>query len=342
MVKDEYMPRLIAFEVTRHCRYACPHCRANAGPQIKQKELTTKQCKRILDAIAELNQCTVILTGGEPMERKDIFELIHHGHSLGHKMVMATCGYLFNEDTATKLKEAGLCGLSFSIDGASAETNDKIRQTKGALDTTLKAVEIVKQAGLRFQINTTISKMNADEVPGIAELARRLGAHCFNPFILVPTGRGKKISDQILDPIEYEAILNELLQLKLSSDIKIRVTCAPALARIIRQQKLEHLKDETPGCMGARGFGFISWQGDVQICGFLDISAGNLLENRYNLKKIWTESRMLNIIRDRTNITESCEFIGVCGGCRARAYAVNGDYLAADPACDYQKSTTKQ
>jgi len=232
--------------------------------------------------------------------------------------------------------------MSFSIDGASAETNDKIRQAKGAFDATLKAVEKVKKAGLRFQINTTISKINADEVPGIAELAKRLGANCFNPFILVPTGRGKEISEQILDPIEYESILNELLQLKLSSDIKIRVTCAPALARIIRQQKLEYLKDETPGCMGGRGFGFISWQGDVQICGFLDVSAGNLLKSRYNLKKIWKESKMLNSIRDRTKTKVSCEFIGVCGGCRARAYALSGDYLEADPSCDYQQTRAKR
>lgn len=340
-----YKPRLIAFEVTRRCRYACPHCRANASPQIKQKELTTKQCKRILEAVAELNQCMIIITGGEPLERGDICELIRNGHSIGHQMVMATCGYLLDEEKAENLKKAGLSGLSLSIDGASAETNDKIRQAEGAFDATLKAIETAKKVGLRFQINTTISKLNADEVPGIAELARRLGAHCFNPFILVPTGRGKEISDQILEPIEYESILNELLQLKLSSDIKIRVTCAPALARIVRQKKLEYLKDETPGCMGARGFGFISWQGNVQICGFLDLSAGNLLKNRYNFKKIWNESELLKRIRNRDNFREpckSCEFIGVCGGCRARAYALSGDYLDIDPSCSYPQTRTKE
>lgn len=209
-------PRLIAFEVTRRCRFNCRHCRASAGPG-GDGELTTDQCKRILEAIAKFNKCVIILTGGEPMERSDIYELIRYGRDLGLRMVMATCGYLIDDASIVELKKAGITALSFSIDGASAETNDTFRQSEGAFDSAVKAAQTAKRAGVRFQINTTISKINIDEVLGIADLAKRLGAYCFNPFILVPTGRGQQIAEEILEPKEYENLLEQLLQIKLKS-----------------------------------------------------------------------------------------------------------------------------
>jgi len=339
MKAQEYKPRLIAFEVTRRCRYACKHCRANAYPEAGDQELSTEQCKKILSAVARFSKCTLILTGGEPMERGDIYKLIRHGRKRKLRMVMATCGYLIDDESIMKLKKAGISALSFSLDGASAETHDLFRQANGAFLSVIRAAEIAGHAGVRFQINTTISKANIDEALGIAKLAKRLGAYCFNPFILVPTGRGQELSDAILDPVEYEAFLNELLEMKLESEIEIRVTCGPQFARICRQEKVERIGGEVGGCIGGSEFGFIGYRGDVHTCGFLDISAGNLIENNFDLGKIWRESEFFAEIRDRSGYTGSCricEYVGVCGGCRARAFAISGDYLASDPVCSYR------
>jgi len=294
------------------------------------------------------------------MERSDIYQLIRYGRSRKLRMVMATCGYLINEQSIAKLKEAGVLALSFSLDGSSAETHDKFRQAKGAFDAVLRAAEIARQAGMRFQINTTICKVNIDEITGIIELTKRLGAYCFNAFILVPTGRGEQIADEILDPIRYEVLLNELLRLKLESSIEVRVTCGPQFAYVYERAKAKKLIEgdsgpsttlrtgpsTTPvaGCMGGRGFGFISYKGDVQTCGFLDISAGNLVKNGFDFKKIWLDSKFLNEIRDLSaykGACGTCEYLSLCGGCRARAYAISGDYLAADPICNYKARKDK-
>jgi len=331
-------PRLIAFEVTRRCRFNCLHCRANAGAAADD-ELNKQQCKKIMAAVAKFCKPIIILTGGEPMERTDIFELVKYGRKLRMKMVMASCGYLINDESITKLKQAGVSALSFSLDGSSAETHDKIRQAEGAFDATTRAAKIARQAGMRFQFNTTISKINIDEVAGIVELAKRLGAYCFNAFILVPTGRGAKIADEILSPVQYEFLLNELLRLKLEASIEVRVTCGPQFARICKETRAGKLIGDISGCMGGRGFGFISYRGDVQTCGFLDISAGNLIENGFDFKKIWSRSQFLEQIRDLSGYTgpcRVCQYGSICGGCRARAYALSGDYLAADPLCDYR------
>ena len=339
MGKKAIKPRLIAFEVTRRCRFNCRHCRAEAGA-CGEEELTTSECKKILKSIAKYHKCVLILTGGEPMERGDIYELIRYAHKTGLRPVLATCGYLIDEKTIVRLKKAGVMALSFSLDGASAETHDKFRGAKGAFDSAVNAAKIAHKRRVRFQINTTISKINIDEVIGIAELAKRLGAYCFNPFILVPTGRGREIADEILDPVEYEALLNELLRIKLKSEIKVRVTCGPQFARVCKQAEAKGLTENVAGCMGGRGFGFISYHGDVQTCGFLDVPAGNLIENNFDFGEIWEESEFLKEVRnisDYRGRCRICEYLGICGGCRARAYATSGDYLGDDPVCNYKR-----
>jgi len=350
-------PRLIAFEVTRRCKYNCKHCRAEAeivgcaSHTAQSDELTTEQCRKILQSVAKFNKCMVILTGGEPMERSDIYDLIRYGRDLGLRMVMATCGYTITDESLAKLKEAGLLALSISLDGASAQTHDKFRQTKGAFDSAIKAAKSARQTDIRFQINTTIAKTNLTEISAIAKLAMELGAYCFNPFILVPTGRGRKIADQMLVAVEYEKLLYDLLRLKEESAIELRVTCGPQFARVCRQAKLASAKrpqtivnhqssivNSVSGCMGGRGFGFISYRGDVQTCGFLNISAGNLVENGFDFAQIWQGSQLLKEIRNLSAYRGNCgicEYIGICGGCRARAYAMTGDYLAADPVCNF-------
>jgi len=348
MAKAIEKPRIIAFEVTGRCRFNCRHCRASAGIGADSQDLKTSQCKRIIrrvgDYIEGEGRAVLILTGGEPMERGDICELVACGRGRGFRVVLATCGYLLDEDSLEQLKEAGIAALSFSLDGASAQTNDRLKQTSGAFEAVVRATRIAKEAGIEFQINSTISKLNMGEVFGIADAAERLGAKCFNPFVLVPMGRGEEMADEILDPLEYEVLLNELLRVKMESGIEVRVTCAPAVARIVRQKRFAQLTEDVSGCMAGRGFAFISRRGDVQTCGFLDISAGNLVENNYNFGKIWRQSAFLGDIRDLSKYNGtcgSCEYLSVCGGCRARAFAVCGDYLGEDPVCSYQTRRKK-
>ena len=337
-------PRIIAFEVTRRCRYDCRHCRAEAGPQARPEQLTTQQCKKILSALARYSKCMIILTGGEPMERDDIYDIIRYGCKRRLRMVLASCGYLINTESIENLKQAGISALSFSLDGAAAETHDAFRRAPGSFEAVLNAARLTKEAGIRFQINTTISRINIDEIAGIADLAKRLGADCFNPFILVPTGRGEQIADELLDPLNYETVLNELLRMKLEAQIEVRVTCAPQMARICSQQKLDRIGAGVSGCIGGREFGFISYRGDVQTCGFLNLSAGNLIENDFDFKAIWEGSKLLEEIRDVSAYKGDCgvcEYVTTCGGCRARAHALTGDYLAGDPVCSYKRANKK-
>jgi MoaA/NifB/PqqE/SkfB family radical SAM enzyme len=228
---EELKPRLIAFEVTRRCRYECKHCRASAGMGHKY-ELSTQQCRKIVAAVAEFAKPILIVTGGEPMEREDIYEIMEYAHEQGLRVVMATCGYMIDAVSLKKLRKAGVSALSFSIDGASADSHDAFRQTNGAFDSIMKAAEMARKTKMPFQINTTVSTLNAGEGIGSAELAKRIGASCWNPFLLVPTGRGEQIADAMLDPIEYESLLGELLRIKLMGDIQVRCTCAPQFARV--------------------------------------------------------------------------------------------------------------
>jgi len=339
MNNEQQTPRLIAFEVTRRCKFNCRHCRADAVRGSRAEELTTEQCKKILTSLAEFCKPVIILTGGEPTERDDIYELAAHGRGLGLRVVMATCGYAINDESIGKLKEAGILALSISLDGASARTHDAFRQTEGAFDAAVGAAKAARKAGMRFQINTTITKSNLAEFQMIAKLAEELGAYCFNPFILVPTGRGQEIAGQILEPAEYEKLLNDLLKMKLESPVEVRVTCGPQFARVCAEAHLEGPKAKVSGCMGGRGFGFISYRGDVQTCGFLDISAGNMVENGYDFARIWLGSDFLKRIRNVSGYKGSCgicKYVEICGGCRARAFAVSGDYLETDPICRYQ------
>ena len=334
-------PRIVAFEVTRKCRFNCIHCRAAASEESAKEYLTKEQCKKILFSLARYNKCIVILTGGEPMERKDIYELIEYGNNIGHKMAVATSGYLINNDSIKRLKDSGVLTLSFSIDGSDAISHDTFRRVTGAFDITLAAIEKAKNINIRFQINTTITKSNINHAHKISQLAEKLGAYCFNPFILVPTGRGTAISNEILDPDKYEKLLYDLAKIKKESPIDVRITCGPQLSRIITQLDTKAFlrKRKFYGCMAGGEFAFISYRGDIQTCGFLNISAGNLLDNGYNFEEIWENSPFLNNIRDLSlyqGKCGKCEFVESCGGCRARAYEMTGNYLNSDPICNYK------
>ena len=340
MTGSQYVPRLIAWELTRACPLACKHCRAAARQEPSADELTTDECRRLLDNIASFARPIIILTGGEPMLRPDVYDIAAYARDLDLPVVMAPCGVLIDDEAAAKIAASGIRKISISLDGATADSHDAFRGVGGAFDSALRGIEAAKRAGIGFQINTTITRDNLGELAAIRDLAITLGASVFNPFLLVPTGRGRDLADQELSPEQYEQTLHWLAQEEIAEKIPIRVTCAPHYQRIIRQHYPD-LASGRPatGCMGGKSFAFISHTGKVQICGFLDIECGDLRSDGLDFKHIWETSEVFRRVRDVDGYGGRCgycEFRKVCGGCRARAYALTGDYLAEEPFCLYQ------
>jgi len=354
MIKDKYLPHLIAWEVTRSCDLKCRHCRADAHSNIYEGEFTAEECFKLIDNISSFSNPIVILTGGEPMKRGDIFEIAEYGTKKGLKMVMAPCGVLVTKENATKMLDFGIKRISLSIDGAAAESHDSFRMVDGAFDMVIKAAENAKKVGLEFQVNTTVTKHNYKEIDKIFDLAVKIGAVSFHPFLLVPTGRADSMKDQEISPEEYEKILIWIYENREKSSMKLKPTCAPHYYRILRQKEKEKgkkvtmethgLDAMTKGCMGGQSFAFISHIGKVQICGFLDVECGDIRKENFNFKKIWETS---SVFLDMRNIDSYhgrcgyCEYRKVCGGCRARAYAVTGNYLAEEPYCIYKPKIKK-
>lgn len=339
--------RLVAWELTRNCNLSCVHCRASATCGPYEDELTTDECKGIIRDIAANAQPVMIMTGGEPLLRSDIFELARYGTELGLRMVMATNGTLVNSETAGLLVESGIKRLSISIDGATAESHDRFRQVKGAFDGALRGIEEAKRAGLEFQINTTITEINLKELPAIQELAVSLGAVAHHIFLLVPTGRGKDLADQALSANEYEQTLNWFYEQRGRVPLHLKATCAPHFYRILRQRAKGEGKEVTfqshgldavtRGCLGGTGFCFVSHRGDVQPCGYLEVKCGSVREKP--LSVIWREAPVFLELRNPRlykGKCGACEYHRFCGGCRARAYEMSGDYLAEEPLCSYQ------
>ncbi len=347
---NPYIPRLIAWEVTRTCNLACQHCRAGAQNRPYENELSTDECKRVLDSIAAFCKPIIILTGGEPMLRNDIFRIAAYGTSLGLRMVMAPCGYLITPDTVAKMKDSGIQRISLSIDGATAESHDAFRGVEGAFDTVMRAADVARNYGLDFQVNTTIHKGNLEELPAILDLAIEMGAVAFHPFLLVPTGRASNMQGQEISAQEYEDVLEWVYEMQEQTPILFKPTCAPHYHRIARQKggapkAHPHAKGHpgslqslSKGCMGGQSFAFVSHVGRVQICGFLEEAAGDLRAAGLDFKKVWDESQLFAAVRDIDRYSGKCgycEYRKACGGCRARAFAMSGDYLAEEPFCIY-------
>jgi heme b synthase len=344
-----FTPRLIAWEVTRSCNLNCKHCRAAARHGKYEGEFSTDECFRVLENAAAFCKPIIILTGGEPMLREDIWDIARRGTELGLRMVMAPCGQMVTEDAARRMIDCGIQRISLSIDGATAESHDAFRQVPGAFDSVIAAARAAKAAGLEFQVNTTVTRHNAAEMEAILNLAIEIGAAAYHPFLLVPTGRGKDLADQELPPEEYERVLSWIYERREGLAIPLKPTCAPHYYRILRQREKEKGRKVTPqthgldamskGCMGGQSFAFISHVGKVQICGFLERECGDLREANYDFKKIWDESPVFLEMRDLDGYRGRCgycEYRSACGGCRARAYAMTGDYLAEEPFCIYQ------
>ncbi|MDI6742262.1 MAG: heme b synthase [Smithella sp.] len=339
--------RMIAWEVTRSCNLNCVHCRAASSLGPYSGELSTEKCFKLIDEIAAVSTPVIILTGGEPLLRPDIFEIATYGTNKGLRMVMATNGTLVTPAVARKMIESGIKRVSISIDGRDAQSHDKFRQEKGAFDKAMAGIEILKDAGMEFQINTTITSTNLDQIQDIFELAKNTGATAHHIFLLVPTGRGKDLAGQAITAADYEETLMWFHQESLSCEIQIKATCAPHYFRIMHQNKPKgekpvkkaggYFHESTRGCLGGITFCFISHTGQVQPCGYLELDCGNVKKKSF--ANIWEKSEVFCNLRDYSKYEGKCgrcEFIKVCGGCRARAYEATGDYLAEEPLCLYE------
>lgn len=339
--------RMVAWEVTRSCNLACLHCRASSVHGPYAGELSTDECLKLVDEIAALGSPVIILTGGEPLLREDIYTVASYGTGKGLRMVMATNGTLLTDGVVRKLKEAGIRRVSISIDGIDARSHDALRGVPGAFEGALSGIESMKREGMEFQINTTITRANLPQVQGILDLAVRIGAAAHHIFLLVPTGRGKDLAHQEISPEDYERTLNWFYEEDRRCGIQLKATCAPHYFRILHQRGHREKKPRngsghpfhamTRGCLGGMSFCFISHRGRVQPCGYLDVDCGRVREKSF--KEIWEHSAVFTDLRDLSRYEGKCgrcEFIRVCGGCRARAYEKTGDYLAEEPFCIYE------
>jgi len=342
--------RIVAWEVTRSCNLNCIHCRASSNLGPYPQELDTGKAMEVLEQIREVGTPIIILTGGEPLLRKDIFTLADYGTKKGLRMVLATNGTLITPDIAKKIVETGIKRVGISLDGATKQSHDTFRQVNGAFDRAIKGISYLKEREIEFQINTTITRYNLSELEGIFDLAVRLEAAALHIFLLVPAGRAKEMVDQQLSAREYEDALYWFYQQQDNAPLQLKATCAPQYYRIMRQEthskgdkvngKTHDLDVVTRGCLAGISYCFISSGGIVQPCGYLELNSGDLTKSPF--PDIWRSSPIFADLRDFSKYKGKCgrcEYITVCGGCRARAYAAHGDYLSEEPLCAYNPSS---
>jgi radical SAM protein len=345
-------PFIAIWEVTQACDLACVHCRASAQPDRDPMELSTEEGKHLIDKIAELKVPVFVLTGGDPIKRPDLFELIAHARSVGVRVSLTPSATpLLTKEIVVRLKEAGLARLAVSMDGASAKTHDAFRGMSGSFARTLDAVRWANEIGLPIQINTTFSRRNISEIDEIVALMEKMEIALWSVFFLVPTGRGKL--DDLLSAEEFESVFAKIYGLSKIASFDIKTTEAQHYRRYVLQQKVAERKsglgfgsvhEKTVDAIGraprglndGKGFVFISHKGEVFPSGFLPLSAGNIREEE--LASIYRNSAVFRDLRDTSKLDGkcgSCEFKEICGGSRARAYAVTGNLHAEEPRCSY-------
>lgn len=339
--------RLIAWEVTRACNLACKHCRAEANPDPFPGELTTQEAKSLIDTFPQTGSPIIIFTGGEPLLRHDVFELSAYAKSKGLRCVMATNGTLVTPEIVRQMNDSGIERVSISIDGPEAQSHNLFRGLPGAFEASMQGIETLKQGGVEFQINTTVTRNNLNQFKEIFDLAQAVGAVAWHIFLLVPTGRGDQIREEVISAEEYEQVLNWFYDFRKTTSMQLKATCAPHYHRILRQRAKEEgvpvdfahfgLDAVSRGCLGGIGFCFISHSGQVQPCGYLELDCGQVRDTPF--PQIWAGSPQFQKLRDPGSYSGkcgSCEYHKVCGGCRARALTMNGDYLAEEPLCTYE------
>lgn len=359
-----FVPRLVFWETTAGCNLRCIHCRRiDVADQLTPEDLTTEESKGLIDQIAAFSRPILVLSGGEPLFRPDIFEIAGHAVECGLRVALATNGTLVDGPMAQRIADSGIARTAVSLDGATASTHDAFRALPGAFDQALEGFRRLKARGMSLQINTTVARHNVHELSQIFDLALSLGADSLHLFLLVPVGCGTEISDeQMVTPREYEDVLNWLYDREQEGRLELKATCAPHYFRIARQRRAAERRAQPPGNSGARTAGppestghpgglhaatkgclagtgvcFVSHKGEVFPCGYLPVVAGNIREEP--LEAIWSSAGVFKQLRDPGLLKGKCgpcEFKNVCGGCRARAFGITGDYLDEEPFCLYE------
>lgn len=345
-------PFIAIWEVTQACDLACVHCRASAQPDRHPRELSTDEGKQLIDQIAALEVPVFVLTGGDPIKRPDLFELIGHARSVGVRVSLTPSATpLLTRDVVIRLKEAGLARLAVSMDGASAETHDAFRGMSGSFARTLVAVRWANEIGLPVQINTTFSRRNITEIDEIVASMEKLKITLWSVFFLVPTGRGKL--NDLLNADEFEAVFAKIYSLSKTANFDIKTTEAQHYRRFMLQQRIVERKNGSAssthyenaedaigraprGVNDGKGFVFISHTGEVFPSGFMPLSAGSIRVQE--LTSIYRDSPLFTNLRDTSKLEGkcgACEFKEICGGSRARAHALTGNPHGEEPCCSY-------
>lgn len=352
-------PFTIAWEVTRACAFACVHCRADAQHTRDPRELTTNEAKRLIDRIKDFGNPILIFTGGDPMMRPDLFDLIQYATEKGLRCSLTpTATALPTVERLQKAKEAGIRRIALSLDAPSSEVHDNFRQVQGSWERTMNILRNAQSIGLSAQINTTVTKHNVGILPEMVKFVEEVGAVQWSVFFLVPTGRGQIA--HMISAEEHEQVFNWLFDLSQRGTFDIKATAAPMYRRVAIERKrqvsssvgaergavafqgagfqyADGLNRPVKGVNDGRGFLFLSHIGEIMPSGFLPISAGTVRE--VDVVETYREHQLFRDLRDPEKLKGRCgrcKYKVVCGGQRGRAYAITGDYLESDPACVYQ------
>ena len=350
---DFARPYVVSWNLTYRCNLACEHCYLDAGgtPLVgtenfaDRSELGTEECFRVIDEIATFApECVTILTGGEPLLRRDILDIVRRASERGLWVVVGTNGVKISENVAKRLAEAGARGLSLSLDALDPDRHDRFRNVRGAWRNTVEGAAILNRTGLPFIVQTTAGAHNIGELDAIADFAHeRLAAKVWNLYFLVPTGRGQFVSD--ITPSQYDEVLAALyrIQEKYQRRMLVNAKCAPHYIKTVLQNggaQIRTYSGGAGGCPAGTHYMGIRPNGDVTPCPYLPVFAGSL--RNASLADLWTASPLFSDIRQRTSLggrCGECEMNGHCGGCRARAYGMSGDLMAEDPLCSHTPGT---
>jgi len=353
---EKFVPLVLSWNLTRKCNLKCPHCYINATTQELKNELTTEEAKNLIDQICEVSRPLLILSGGEPLLRPDVYELVRYGAAKGLKMGLGSNGSLIDGTAAKRLKEAGIETVSISLDSHIPEQHDEFRGVRGSWEKAVRAIKALRENGVLVQINTTVTQQNYDQIDDIMSLAERLGVENFHLFFLVPTGRGVKIAD--ISPARYEDMIKTTFAKAAKHKLNVRPSCAPQFMRIAKDMGLD-MRRWIRGCIAGLYYCRVYPNGDITPCPYLPIKLGNIREKSF--KEIWFNSDMFKSMRDFNALKGKCgecEYRALCGGCRARAYGLSsdfidycgdlhepaelkGDFLTEDPWCVYQPKKSR-
>lgn len=324
---------IVSWNVTNACNMFCDHCYREAGCKAEE-ELSTAEAKTLLEQIARAGFKIMIFSGGEPLTRPDILELVEYATSLGLRSVFGTNGTLITLEMARKLKEAGAMGMGISLDSMDKKKHNEFRKFEGAWEGAVQGMRNCRAVGLPFQIHTTVMDWNNHELEAITDFAVAEGAVAHHFFFLVPTGRAKTIEAESLRAEQYEETLTRIMKKQTEVDIELKPTCAPQFMRIAAQMGVKTRFRR--GCLAGTAYCIISPRGKVQPCAYLNMELGDVRETPFD--EIWKNNEVLNTLRtlEYKGGCGECSFKKSCGGCRARAaYYHDGDYMAEEPWCLY-------